>query len=172
MNKKFLTLDVSKTVKNAAEAMNKARQYEVIITKSSKSVGIVTDSDIIKKVVAKNLKPSSVKIKKLMKSPLVTAHSNETVLDASRKMKRNNVKRLPVIDQGKLVGVITLSDIARTSPEMVELLEYKLKMRESEPKIKERSTSGICESCGIYSDDLRDTDDEWLCETCREELEE
>jgi len=174
MNKKILTLDVNKNIKNAAELMNKIRQYEVVITKNNKPIGIVTDSDIIKKVVAKNLKPSSVKIKKLMRGPLVTVHTDETVLDASRKMKRNSIKRLPVVEHGKLVGMLTLSEIARTCPEMIDLLEWKLKMRESEkePIITERSTSGICDSCSVYSDDLRNKDDQWICETCREETEE
>jgi signal-transduction protein with cAMP-binding, CBS, and nucleotidyltransferase domain len=174
MNKKIITIDFNKNVKDAAEMMNKTRQYEVIITKKNKPIGILTDSDIIKRVVAKNLKPSSVKIKKLMRSPLVTVHTNETILIATRKMKRNSIKRLPVVEDGKPVGMLTLSDIARTCPEMIDLLEWKLKVRESEvePKIAERSTSGICESCGIYSDDLRNANDQWVCETCREELEE
>jgi signal-transduction protein with cAMP-binding, CBS, and nucleotidyltransferase domain len=174
MNKKIITLDFNKSVKDAAEMMNKTRQYEVIVTKNNKPIGIITDSDIIKKAVAKNLKPSSVKIKKFMKSPLVTAHKNETILDVSRKMKRNNIKRLPVVEDGKPVGMITLSDIARTCPEMIDLLEWKLQSREAEiePKITEKSTSGICDSCGIYSDDLRNANDQWVCEACREELEE
>jgi signal-transduction protein with cAMP-binding, CBS, and nucleotidyltransferase domain len=135
-------------------------------------VGILTDSDLIKKIIAKNKKPSSVKVKSIMSSPLVTSKPDETILEATRKMKRNNIKRLPVIENGKLVGILSLSDIAKSSPEMIDLLEYKLKMREYPTEIKEKFTSGICESCGNYTDDLRNVNDKWLCETCREELEE
>lgn len=107
-----------------------------------------------------------------MARPLVTSKPDDTILEATRKMKRNNIKRLVVLHKGKLVGTLSLSDIARSSPEMIDLLEYKLKMKELPTEIKERFTSGICDFCGNYSDDLRNINDKWLCETCREEAEE
>jgi CBS domain-containing protein len=169
---KPLTIDINKNVKFAGELMRKTRMDSLIVVKNNKPVGILTDSDLIKKIIAKNKKPSSVKVKSIMSSPLVTSKPDETILEATRKMKRNNIKRLPVIENGKLVGILSLSDIAKSSPEMIDLLEYKLKMREYPTEIKEKFTSGICESCGNYTDDLRNVNDKWLCETCREELEE
>jgi len=106
-----------------------------------------------------------------MSKPLVVAYAGETILDATRKMKRSNIKRLPVVDQGKLIGIISMTDIAKTSPEMIDLLEFKLKSKEMPTEIREKFTSGICDSCGNYTDDLRNLDDRWLCESCREELE-
>ena len=86
-------------------------------------------------------------------------------------MKKNKIKRLPVISKGRIIGIVSLSDIARVSPDTIKLLEYKLKMREQPTVILERFTSGICDSCGNYSPDLIIVNDEWLCETCREETE-
>jgi formylmethanofuran dehydrogenase subunit E len=54
---------------------------------------------------------------------------------------------------------------------MANLLEYRLKMRERPFEIKEEFTSGICDSCGNYNDDLKNINDQWLCESCREEME-
>ena len=169
---KPLTIDESKTVKHAGELMRKTRRDAVIVVKNKKPVGIVTDSDLIKKIIAKNQKASSVLIKSIMSKPLVVARPDETVLDATRKMKKSNIKRLPVIDKNKLVGIVSLSDIARSSPEMIDLLEYKIKMKEMPTEIRESITSGICDSCENYSDDLKNVNGKWLCEACREEEEE
>jgi len=171
MVKPVITIDQEKTVKQAGELMKKTRRGCLIVTKKGKPVGILSDSDIIKRVVAKNLLPSKVKVKKVMSSPLITIGPDEDILNAVRKIKKNNIHRLPVISEGKLVGLISLSDIARTSPEMLDLLEYRIKMKSFEPEIREKSTSGICDSCDNYSDDLKNVNGQWLCESCREELE-
>jgi CBS domain-containing protein len=169
---KPLTVEANKNVKFAGEIMKKTRRDAIVVVKNKKPIGIVTDSDLIKKIIAKNKKPSSVKVSEIMSKPLVTSKPDDTILDATRKMKRSNIKRLPVLFKGKLVGCLSLSDIARSSPEMIDLLEYKLKMREFPTEIRERFTSGICDSCGNYNDDLRNINDKWICETCREEAEE
>ena len=172
MAKPVVTIDIDKNAYTAGELMRKTRRYTLVVLKKGKPVGILTDSDLIKKVVAKNIKPSSVPIKDIMSSPIVTATPSETIVDITKKMKRSNIKRLPVLDNEKLVGIISLSDVALASPELINLLEYKLIMKESPPGIKERFTSGICESCGNYSPDLQNKDGDWVCEDCREEVEE
>ncbi|MEM3393835.1 MAG: CBS domain-containing protein [Candidatus Methanomethylicia archaeon] len=171
MIRKIITIDQEKTVKQAGELMKKSRRGCLIVTKKGNPIGILSDSDIIKRVVAKNLLPSKVKVKKVMSSPLIVIGPDDDILTAVRKMKRNNIHRLPVVLNGKLVGIISLSDIAKTSPEMLDLLEYRIKMKSYEPEIKEKITSGICDSCGNYSDDLQNVNDQWLCESCREEIE-
>ena len=167
---KPLTIDLNKSIYQAGKLMKKTRRDCVIVTKNNHPVGIVTDSDLIKKIIAKNIKPSSLKLKDIMSKPLVTIDENQTMLDASRKMKKINIKRLVVVRKGKLAGIISLSDIARTSPEMLDLLEYKIKMKEFMPSIEEEFTSGICEVCGNYSEDLKYMNEQWLCESCREEV--
>ena len=169
---KPLTIDENRNVKFAGEVMRKTRRDSLIVVRKGKPIGILTDSDLIKKIIAKNRKPSSIKVKAVMARPLVTSSPGDTILDATRKMKRSNIKRIAVLDGGKLVGVLSLSDIARSSPEMIDLLEYKLKMREHPTEIREKFTSGICENCGNYSADLRNVDGQWLDEACIEELEE
>lgn len=171
MIKPVLTIDSKKSVKDAGQILRKTRRDALIVIEKNKAVGILTDSDLIKKVVAKDLRSSKLKVKSVMSRPLVTVKPNETILDATRKMKRSNIKRLPVIEEGKLVGILNMNDIARNSPEMIDLLEYKLKMKEEEPVIREDTTSGICESCGIYSDELKNQGDQWICDQCREEVE-
>lgn len=167
-----LTIDLNKNVLVLGEYMRKTRKDSILVTKNHHPIGIVTDSDLIKKIIAKNIKPSSMTVEKIMSKPLVIISPNDTILDATRKMKKSNIKRLPVLDGEKLVGIICLSDIARSTPEMIDLLEYKLKMREYPTEIKEKTTSGICDSCSNYSVDLRNLNDQWVCESCRDEFEE
>ncbi len=167
-----LTTDADNDLKTCGKIMAEARKDAIIIIKKDIPIGIVTDSDLIKKIIAKNIKPDTVKAKDIMSSPIATIIPNDTILDATRKMKRNNIKRLPVLEDGKLVGIISLSDIARTSPEMLDLLEYKIKMRESPTEIKEEFTSGTCDSCENHFSSLEKINGQWLCEECREETEE
>jgi len=171
MSKPVVAMDESKSAKVAGELMKKTRKGCLIVTSKNKPVGILTDSDIIRKIVAKNLKASQIKLKDIMSKPLVTVRPDDDILVAVRKIKKSNIRRLPVIEGGKIVGLISVYDIARTSPEMVDLLEYRLKMRERPFEIKEEFTSGICDSCGNYNEDLKNTNDQWLCESCREEVE-
>lgn len=170
MSKPVLTIDVNKSVKEAGTIMAKTRKDSLIVTKNRKPIGILTDSDIIKKVVAKNLKPSSLKVSKIMSEPLVSISPDDTILNASRKMRASNIKRIPVMQGTKIVGIISTTDIARTSPELVNILEFKMKTKEIVPVIRERTTSGICESCDNYSTDLQSISGQWICEDCREEL--
>lgn len=166
-----LTISEERSVQEAAKLMGKRRRGCLIVTRRGRPVGILSDSDIIKRVVAKDAKPSKIKVKEVMSSPLITIGPEDDILTAVRKMKKNNIHRLPVVSRGKLVGIISLSDVARTSPELLDLLEYRLKMKEEEPVIKERFTVGICESCGNYSEHLRNVNGQWICEACVEEEE-
>jgi len=171
MTKPVVTISENRSAKYAGELMKKTRKGALVVVRKGKPVGIITDSDLIRKIVAKNVKPSSVKVKDIMSKPLVVVRPDDSIVEATRKMKRSNIKRLPVIENGKLVGMISLTDIAKTSPEMLDLLEYRLKMREAPMQIRERVTSGICDSCGNYSENLVNVNDQWLCEDCRDELE-
>lgn len=172
MSKPVYTIEINKTAKDAGKLMKKIRRGFLVVVKNKKPVGVVSDSDIINKIVAEDRIASKIKIKEIMSKPIITVSSNEDIMEAVRKMKRSNIHRLPVIDNGKLVGVISLTDIARASPEMMYLLEYRLKMKERPFMIKEKYTSGICEMCGNYSDRLEYITNQWICESCKDQLEE
>ena len=168
MTKPAVKVDYKKTVQQAAKEMVKHRVGSIIIMKNNNPIGIVTETDLNKKIVAPATDPKKLKVVDIMSSPIVFSHPNEDVVTAVEKMEKYKVKRLPVINKGKIVGIITNTDIARASPEMIDILNYRLKMRTEQPSIKETSTSGLCESCGEYSGDLKFVDDQWICERCRE----
>jgi CBS domain-containing protein len=166
-----LTIDWNKTARDAARLMRKHRKGFLIVTKRGKAVGVLSDSDLLDSVILKNLEPRKVKVKDIMSSPVVVISPQETILDAVRKIKKSNIHRLPVVSEGKVLGVISLTDIARTSPEMLDLLEYRLKMKERPIVLKEKTTVGFCENCGNYSEKLKVKNGIWVCEICFEEEE-
>lgn len=172
MAKPVLTIDADETAKAAGEKMKKNRKGCLIVVKNGKPVGILSDSDLINKVLVKDKKASEVLVKEIMTAPLVTIKPTDTIVDAVNKIKRNNIHRLPVVDKGKVVGLISLTDIARSTPEMIELLEYRLRMKEMPIEIVEKRMSGICDSCGNYDEELEYVNGQWLCASCREELKE
>jgi CBS domain-containing protein len=171
MSRPVYTIGENRTAKDAGKLMKKIRRGCVIVTKNKKAVGILTDSDLIRRVISKDVKASQVKIKSIMSTPLVTVKPEDDVIVAVRKIKKSNIHRLPVVKKGRVVGIISSTDIARTSPEMLDLLEYRLKMKGMPFEIKEEFTSGICDSCGNLSEDLKKAGGQWLCESCRDELE-
>ena len=171
MSAPVLMIDSKKTARDAGKLMRKHRKGFLVVTEKNKPAGVISESDLIEEVVCKNVKAGKIKLEDLMHEPIIAVDPEDDILTASRKMKGNNVHRLPVVSNSRVIGVISLTDIARTSPEMLELLEYRLKMKERPFEIKEKIALGICDSCDNYSEDLQNINDEWLCEDCREERE-
>jgi len=171
MSSPVLTIDVKKNARDAGRLMRKHRKGFLVVTERGKPAGVLSESDLIEEIVNKNVKADKIKLQDMMHEPIIAVDPEDHMLTASRKMKENNIHRLPVVSNGKLLGVVSLTDIARTSPEMFDLLEYRLKMKEKPFGIKEKTTLGICDSCDNYSEDLRNIEEQWFCESCREERE-
>jgi|GEM_PF-105387 len=173
MSKPALTVDYNKTARAAAVIMKKARRGFLVVIKKVKPIGVLSDSDLINKIIVKKRDAAKTRVKDIMSKPLITIPSGAYVMDVVKKMKKSNIHRLPVVDKGRVVGVVSLTDIARASPEMYYLLGYRQEMKKSPMVIKERFTSGICDSCGNYSEHLEHVfDDRWLCEVCKDEMED
>jgi len=166
MTKNPLTIDRNETVLKAAQYMSKKRVGCVIVVDNKKPVGILTDTDLTKRIVATARDPAKTKVGDVMSTPLIFVKPDDDYTVVVEKMKKHKIKRIPVLDKGKIVGILTTTDIARTVPEMIDILEARMEMKTSEPSIEESSTSGICEICGNYSDNLTFENDQWVCENC------
>lgn len=103
----FAQVATSNSVAQAAIAMQKAGATEAIVLGEGKPIGILTERDILYKVVAAGSDPSSVKVKEVMTSPVETIEEDSKVAEAIAKMSRLGVRRLGVTRRGKLVGIIT-----------------------------------------------------------------
>jgi CBS domain-containing protein len=167
MKRYVIAVDRDTTLSEIAKIMTKNRVGSVIIMDSKeRPISIVTDSDIVG-AVANGKSPNRTKARDIPMKKFITTTLDEDILKATRKMIRNGVKRLPVIDNGRLVGIVSDKEILLTAPEMLEVLSEKLKARISMVAKPTQTISGLCEGCEGYSDDLKNIGGKWLCEDCR-----
>ena len=160
---------------DAATLAEKMRRYRVgsivIIDENGKVEGIVTDGDIIQKVVAENKVPSEVRAREIMSSPVETIESDADITQAARIMRKKGIKRLVVTHKGRTLGVISMSDILNVFPELLDVLSEKTKIISGEIVRRRKYVSGYCDICGQWSDYLVEIDGKFVCEECRAELE-
>jgi CBS domain-containing protein len=165
MAKNPIMIGIEATAAQAATAMCQAEVGSVIILKNTKPIGIVTEEDLACKVVAHDLKPSTVQVNDIMSTPLITVSAERTVVDAARMMVKHKVRRLPVVDEHKkVIGIVTVRDLLTVSNELNELLIDLIEINREE--IVEQ---GVCDRCSQMSDDLKRVDNVMLCPGCREE---
>lgn len=165
MTKRIKAVPINASVKDVAEIMKRNRIGSVVVLDKKKNVvGIVTKSDIVFKYVLKGKK----KLKDIMSKKLIKISPNKTIEDAARKMVKFGVEQLLVFEKGKFVGLISATDILKVEPALFEVLIENLRMKGPIYR-EEESTFGVCESCGNYSDDLREVNGLWICPECREE---
>jgi len=175
MTSPVVTLGENETVYKAAQLMDKHDVGCVIVTgKEGKPMGILTERDLITRVLAKNTLPSKVKAGKVMTTPLLTIDPDETLAEAARKMSRLNVRRLGVVYKGNLEGIISSKDILAVTPELLEIIQERAKI-EKEPVAEEeapepRPLAGYCDHCGRWSDELKEVEGMLLCEECQTEM--
>jgi CBS domain-containing protein len=133
MVKDVMTIDENSTVKEAAEVMNKFEIGCLIAIRKGKAMGIITERDLLKRVVADARDATKTKVKDVMSSPLVVVEPNLNLEDAVRLMFQMKIKKLPVVEEKRLVGLVTLTDIARFQPQMMTILKQ-LAVRQTAPK--------------------------------------
>lgn len=113
MTKDLLTISEKDTALKAAQLMSEKGVSSLIVLSDEQPIGIITERDFIKKVCLKELKLSSVKVGDMM-SKIRTSASPDTSIDvAVQRMVNNRIRRLPIIENGKLVGIITVTDLAK-----------------------------------------------------------
>ena len=167
MKKYVVSVDPKITASDAAKIMSNNNIGSVIITQKMKPLGIVTSEDIVG-LVARGKDPKKIKIEKMRMKRLITLDPEDTMLSAAKKMIKTGVKRLPVVKDGKLQGIVSDKEILLVAPELIEVMSEKLKARVALVARPDRSISGICERCESYSDDLRNISGRWFCEGCRD----
>ena len=114
MSKNVLTAEKSTSLQDAAQEMSRLGVGCVIVTDESKPIGIITERDFVTKVAAEG-RPLFTEISDVMTSPLITINPEETIWEASEIMKEKLIHKLPVMENERIVGVITTSDIVKIS---------------------------------------------------------
>jgi len=133
MVKEVIKINEDVTTQEAAELMNKYEIGCLIAVKRGKVSGILTERDLLKRVVAEAKDASKLRVRDVMTSPLVVAEPGMDLGEAVRLMFQMKIKKLPVVEEKRLIGLVSLTDIARFQPQMMGLVKQ-LAAHQTTPK--------------------------------------
>jgi len=128
-----ITVGANATVQKAVRLMNKHEIGCLVVVINGKPVGIITERDMLKRVLAKSLDPEKIKVSDIMSAPLIVGKPEMEIENALKLMFKTKIKKLPVVHRRKLIGLVTLTDITRFQPHMIRILK-RLSVMELPPK--------------------------------------
>jgi CBS domain-containing protein len=123
MSKNVRVVRPDTSVQEVVATMNKFNIGSIIVVQGERPVGIITERDILKRQVEPCLAPETLTARHIMSSPVITIDENMSIEEAARLMAKKRAKRLPVMNNSKLVGIITYTDIVFKVPAMLSVLE-------------------------------------------------
>ncbi len=173
MSENPLIIRDEKPVRTAANLMSESKVGSLIVLDENGDIsGILTEMDIVDKLVSEGKDPDEVLVKDIMSTPVHTIESDKPMKEAAEIMAEMEIRRLPVVDKGKMVGIITENDILEISPALIDITREYKKIKEPREvdeyeEIIERESSGYCESCGVYSDQLLLKSGQLICPECQ-----
>ncbi len=170
-----VTVDQGMDVAKAAKLMRTVDVGSLMVVEKGKMIGILTEGDILSKVVSKDKQPSKMKVKNIMSRPVICIGPDMDIVEAAKKMAKLKIRRLPVVDGGEIIGIVSERDIIRLSPVLIDITRECAMINRGEekyePKIKpleEEYTPGTCEECGQHSEKLKEIEGKLVCRKCIE----
>ena len=135
MAREVVTLEEDVSAKKAAEIMAQEGVSAIIVTSEGKAKGILTERDILKRIVAEDKDSRKTKVKEIMSSPLVTIEPSTDLEKAAHLMFEKKIKNLPVIHENRLIGLISLQDICKLQPEILRILRQAMETPKNLQKV-------------------------------------
>ena len=118
-----VTVDVSVNIKQAVERMNNHEIGCLVVLEKGHFSGMLTERDVLKRVVAKARNPEKTLVEDVMSKPLIVVDPEASLEEAVKLMFEKQVKKLTVVKDKKLVGLVTMTDVARAQSEMIKYIE-------------------------------------------------
>jgi len=109
----IVSVDLNSKAKDAARLMSEKHIGSLIANRDGLPFGIITERDMMEKIVAQGADPSKVAIGEIMTAPLATIDASASLIDAARKMVEKRVKRLVVTEHDKIIGIISQTDVVQ-----------------------------------------------------------
>jgi CBS domain-containing protein len=106
------SLDVSASAADAARIMRDSDVGAALVTENDKLTGVVTDRDIVVRAIAEGRDPKSTKIRDIVDGQLITVSPDQSAHDAAKLMREHDVRRLPVVEGDRPVGIVSIGDLA------------------------------------------------------------
>ncbi|HMK83340.1 MAG TPA: CBS domain-containing protein [Candidatus Bathyarchaeia archaeon] len=167
MSTPVVTIKDTDTVLTAAKLMKKNKiGCVVIVDKTGKPRGLITERDIVRRVAALDLLPSKVQAEKSMTKPAVSISPSANVTEAAKKMRELNVRRLIIVEGGKLSGILTSNDIVDITPALIDVVAEKSQISTVQKTREPEPTSGYCDRCGSWADEMKNQDGQFVCDDC------
>ncbi len=132
MTRKLQTIAPGKTINQAAKKMTRFKIGSLIVIDHGKPIGIVTEGDV-SRAVGRDVNSRKDAVSKIMSTRLITTTPGERLEDAAKIMAESSVKKLPVVEDGKLVGILTQTDIVASSFDLVTSLKEMVRARYRPP---------------------------------------
>jgi signal-transduction protein with cAMP-binding, CBS, and nucleotidyltransferase domain len=169
MTEKPVMVNGSVSLMDCANVMKDNHVGALIISDAS-GLHILTEQDIVRKGTAIGLDPSKAVVSEIMNKLENVIEPHQDIFEALVMMRDLNVRHLPVVNDGKMLGLLTLKDVLKIEPQLFDLLAEKFELKEEERKpvktVKE--DVGVCNICGNLSEDLTTKDDVLVCGSCKE----
>jgi CBS domain-containing protein len=122
MDTKVFSLDASSTVDDAIKSMIKNGVWSLIVERRGLPEGVVTERDVIRRCLGKGMVPSKTSVGSIASSPLVTIDPNATLREAMDVMAAKDIRRLFVVDKGKIIGRVTQTEVFQSTLSVMEIL--------------------------------------------------
>jgi len=129
MSTNVVSIDSEATVKEAASKMAQHEIGSLVVMEQGKPVGIVTERDLLSRVVALGRNAEVTQVKMVMSKPLICGGPDMDIAEAMRFMVARSIKKLPITQDGRLIGILTLTDLCAVQPDVYELIEKEAKGR-------------------------------------------
>jgi len=110
----IITIEAGATARKAAELMNRHDIGCLVVVNDEKPIGIVTERDMLKRVMLQLRDPRRSRVSHIMSKPLITTSPETDLRDAVGLMNERRIKKLPVVEEGRLLGLISITDIVRS----------------------------------------------------------
>lgn len=123
MSKAIKVVRPDTLVKEVVATMNKFNIGSIVVVKGERPVGIITERDVLRRIVEPCLAPETLRAREVMTSPVVSIDANVSINEAANTMTKKRIKRLLVVEREKLVGILTFTDIVTQVPKMLSILE-------------------------------------------------
>jgi len=122
MRMNVFSMSKTESLLTCARTMRDKKIGALIITDSKmRPLGIVTERDMVRKAMVDDVTPSYLKAEDVMETSLITVSPSDALMDAMRLMRDHDIRHLPVVNKGKLVGFVTVKDLLSVQPELFEL---------------------------------------------------
>ena len=162
------------SVEQAAKKMIANDLGSIIVTDvQGNPVGIITEQDIVDRVVAENRVPRKVKAEAAMSRPVRITTPEADIKEAAESMRDHNIRRLVVMEEGIMIGIVSSKDIVEITPALLEMISEKTRITHQQLLSSRRvfTSTGYCDHCRQWSDTLMEVNGNFLCEECQVDLE-